>query len=243
MNHLGQLNSEVLIKDNTFNDVKIPIYLSDLSNSDIRVTENKMTNIHNFGIWFEQSYVPVLGLDLGPYGELPDTSRLLIDKNYIHCIHPADGIALYDYSFFVGEGCRLDAIITNNHIALDGTYYGAIYGFGVSDVLVTNNKISGHGAVGIYAGTNELWEGFWDPADGWIIQGNNFQTLYAYFVSIYLGPGTSNWAVIGGSTKTNVYDEGTDNLIVGVNNMSGNSPGQTLADALAEKMDIIGHFR
>ena len=229
----------MVIDDNTFNDVRLPVYIGDLSNSDIRVTRNKMTDVSWFGIEVEQSYASVVGYDLGPYGEIPDTSRVLIDFNEIHCPATTDGIGIIDYSFFVGESCRLDTVITNNKIVLEGTYYGGIYGFGASDVIVTNNKISGIGGAGIYAGIN----GDWDVAKGWTIQGNNLQTLYAYYAPIYLGPGTSGCTVIGGSTNTNVYDEGTDNLLVGVNNMDGNSPGQTLADALAEKMDIISHFR
>jgi hypothetical protein len=197
-----------------------------------------MTNIHWFGLWLEQSYLHVLGLDAGPYGPMPDTSRLLIDHNEIHCVSTADGFGLYDYSFFVGESCRLDTVITNNKIILEGTWYGGIYGFGVSNAIVTNNVVSGYGGVGIYAGIN----GPWDIAGGWTIQGNNFQTLDAFIVPIYLGPGTYGCTVVGGNTKDIVYDDGTDNLVVGVNNMNGHSPGQELADAQEQKKEVINQF-
>jgi len=38
-------------------------------------------------------------------------------------------------------------------------------------------------------------------------------------VGIYLGPGTHDCTVVGGPNKTTVVDEGTNNVLVGVNNM------------------------
>jgi parallel beta-helix repeat protein len=233
MGYMYQWNSNLVVEDNKYNDVRVAIYVSDQSNSDIRITRNELTNIHWYGIWVEQSFLSVVGLDLGPYGDIPDTSRLLIDGNSIHCISTADGIAIYDYSFEIGESCRLSTVITNNKIVLEGTNYGGIYGYGASDVIVSNNKISGYGGVGIY----------FYYASGWMIQGNNLQTLDPWFISIYLGSGTYGCTVIGGSTKTIVYDVGIDNLIVGVNNMEGNSLGQELADALDQKKEVISQFR
>lgn len=57
------------------------------------------------------------------------------------------------------------------------------------------------------------------------ILGNNTQNVE--FTGVYLGPGTSRCTVVGGSNKTNVFDEGHDNVLVGVNNM-GTGVGPTL---------------
>ncbi len=56
-----------------------------------------------------------------------------------------------------------------------------------------------------------------------LIQGNNVQGVTD--IGIYLGPGIQGCTVIGGANKTNVLDLGTDNVLVGVNNMgTGVSP-------------------
>lgn len=50
-----------------------------------------------------------------------------------------------------------------------------------------------------------------------LILGNNVQNVTD--LGIYLGSGTTGCMVVGGNNKTNVYDEGTGNILVGVNNM------------------------
>jgi hypothetical protein len=72
--------------------------------------------------------------------------------------------------------------------------------------------------------------------------GNNLQNLDADVASIWLGLDTSNCAVVGGSAKGNVLDEGTDNVIAGVNNMGGNPPGPNIREAMERKLEILSHF-
>ncbi len=56
-----------------------------------------------------------------------------------------------------------------------------------------------------------------------LLIGNNVQNVTD--LGIYLGPATKGCTVIGGSNATNVLDLGTDNVLVGVNNMgSGVGP-------------------
>lgn len=50
-----------------------------------------------------------------------------------------------------------------------------------------------------------------------LVLGNNLQQ--AAGAGIYLGPATKGCTVVGGGGNTNVVDEGTDNVLVGVNNM------------------------
>jgi len=50
-----------------------------------------------------------------------------------------------------------------------------------------------------------------------LFQGNNVQNIID--IGIYLGEGIHDCTVVGGSSKTNVLDLGTDNILVGVNNM------------------------
>ena len=54
---------------------------------------------------------------------------------------------------------------------------------------------------------------------------------------------TSDSTVIGFGNKTNVYDEGVNNIVVGVNSMKGNPPGPAIRDAMKRKMEIIKSIR
>ena len=68
--------------------------------------------------------------------------------------------------------------------------------------------------------------------------------LDAWLAKIWLDPGTSNYTVIGGGpNKTNVYDEGTNNILTGVNNMKGNSPSPAIKEAMARKLETMKAFK
>jgi hypothetical protein len=58
-----------------------------------------------------------------------------------------------------------------------------------------------------------------------LLLGNNVQQVSD--IGIYLGPGIHGCTVVGGRNKTNVLDLGTDNVLVGVNNM-GSGVGPTI---------------
>jgi hypothetical protein len=60
---------------------------------------------------------------------------------------------------------------------------------------------------------------------------------------IWLCPSTSNFLVVGGSNKTNVLNEGTENILTGVNNMHGNPPGPEIRDAMMRKLEMMKSFR
>jgi hypothetical protein len=96
---------------------------------------------------------------------------------------------------------------------------GAIIGFDLwnlfapefagSTFLIQNNVIQGE--IGI------AFEQTFGTENRCLLQGNNVQNVTD--LGIYLGPGTTGCTVIAGSNKTNVLDLGTDNILVGVNNM------------------------
>ena len=62
-----------------------------------------------------------------------------------------------------------------------------------------------------------------------LLLGNNVQTTVE--LGIGLGATVHGCTVVGGSTKTNVWDEGYDNILVGVNNM-GTGVGPTIQEML-----------
>ena len=73
--------------------------------------------------------------------------------------------------------------------------------------------------------------------------GNNVQKLEADVASIWLGEDTSDCTVVGGGNRTNVLDEGTDNIITGVNTRGGNPPGPAIREAMQLKLEILRLFR
>ncbi len=234
----GQLvDSTVSVERNIFDNAGAALALFDASNSNVQFLRNEATNTRGFGVWMTQAMQSVVGWDLGPVGELPEPSSLLIRHNTIHAVAWADGVGIEDYAPLVGEDKRLDVVISNNRIILDDTWWGGIWGYGAQDVVVTNNKITGSGFAGIYAGI------YGEPVSGWTILGNNVQNVDAYVAPMWLGHGTSGCTVVGGNNETNVFDEGTDNILVGVNNMQGNPPGPEIKEALERKREIIKWMR
>jgi hypothetical protein len=86
-----------------------------------------------------------------------------------------------------------------------------------STFIIRNNIIQG--TIGI------AFEQTFGEGNECLLLGNNVQNTMD--IGIYLGPGTMGCTVIGGSNKTNVLDLGTDNILVGVNNM-GTGVGPTI---------------
>jgi len=166
----------------------------------------------------------------------PSPSQYLIRQNTLRVSGLVDAISLMDLGPAFGEGAKVHAVVSQNRIYLEDGLWGGVWALGAQDVLVANNRISGSGLAGIYFGFDGV------SSSGWTMIGNNVQKLEAGVASIWLGPDSSHCTVVGGSTKTNVLDEGTDNIIVGVNNMGGNPPGPAIREAMERKLEILSHF-
>ncbi len=218
----------------SYDNVGYGVQLADFSNTFAAAERNDFQNVHWFGVWLRAAFPAVVGYHEGPIPELfPEPSSFLISHNTIHAIDVADGIGILDYASLVGAGKTLEAVVESNTIILDNTWWGGIWGGAAQDVVVAKNQFTGFSYMpGIYMGV------FGDSVSGWTILGNNVQNLNAYVAQIWLGSGTSGCTVVGGSTQTNVWDQGTDNILVGVNNMQGNDPGQEIKDAMMQKLAI-----
>ena len=133
----------------------------------------------------------------------------------------------------------LKVVISNNKINLNYRV-GGIYGFGIKDAVVTGNEVSGQGIAGIYIAPGPYgYIGWLETCSHWTISGNNFGNLDAEVAQVWLGPFSDHCTVVGGA-KDMVWDQGTDNLLVGVNNMgSGVSVGDSVSDAMAKKHDFM----
>jgi hypothetical protein len=95
----------------------------------------------------------------------------------------------------------------------------AIIGFDLYNIFATESVGS------IFLTKNNVFRGAVGPAlemtfgegNDCLLQGNNVQNVTD--IGIFLGEGVHGCTVVGGSNKTNVLDLGTNNILVGVNNM------------------------
>jgi hypothetical protein len=126
-------------------------------------------------------------------------------------------------------GSDVADVVTSNyefsHNKVDNAFIGVdIYNMTLpentgSTFVIKNNQFSG--TYGI------LIEPVYGEGNRCLILGNNVQQVSD--IGIILTESTYGCIVVGGSNKTNVLDLGTDNVLVGVNNM-GTGIGPTISD-------------
>jgi parallel beta-helix repeat protein len=213
----GLMDCELAIKSNSIKDNAIGIINAECDNSKIEITRNDIETTYFGGIWVIQP----------PPRESP--SQWLITHNNIKVLSlDSDGICLMDFS----PTKSLEAVVSNNKITLDDVNYGGIWTYGLQDAFISNNIIRGTGDYGIacaFAYNNFLL-------------GNNVQNVDASWAPIVL-LFASESVVVGGSTKKNVLDiAGSNNIIVGMNNMQGNSPGLEIQEAMERKRELVHSF-
>jgi hypothetical protein len=208
----GLMNCELAIKSNSIKGGAIGIINADNVNSKFEISRNDIEANAYAGIWVMQF--------------APFSCQWLITHNTIRPSIMADGICLEDYT-----GGALKAIVSHNKIICD-TLWGGIWTTMVQDAFILNNIIRGTVDYGItcYAAVNNL------------LLGNNVQNVdvsWAHIVLLW----ASECIIVGGSTKTNVLDiGGYNNIIVGMNNMQGNSPGPEIQEALEQKRELLKSF-
>ncbi|MFX1379624.1 MAG: right-handed parallel beta-helix repeat-containing protein [Promethearchaeota archaeon] len=210
----GLMNCELTIKSNSIVGGAIGVINADNSNSKFEISNNYIEANAFAGIWAMQF--------------APSPCQWLISHNTLNPSIMADGICLEDYS---GSG-SLESIVSSNKILCD-TFWGGIWTTMVQDAFIINNIIRGTAdyAIACYYAYNNL------------LLGNNVQNVDAYWAPIVL-LFASECVIVGGSTKTNVLDIGGDNnIIVGMNNMQGNSPGSEIQEALEQKREFLKSFR
>jgi parallel beta-helix repeat protein len=94
--------------------------------------------------------------------------------------------------------------------------------------VVSNNRVSVTGQFGIdtYMGS------------GCVLLGNNVADTNAAVAPIGL-LWSNGCTVVGGNNEANVLDLGSDNTLVGVNNMQGNPPGPAIKEAIESKLELL----
>jgi len=192
------------------------------------------------------SAVGVLGWQ-GDVSIPQESSQFLIRHNTFKATGGyVDGIWVVDFGPPSGLGKAADFVISDNTIQLAGSgtdpaWAGIDAVFAVGAVI-SNNRISGGNALlGIAA----------EGSSQCMLKANNVQGLQPLWAPVGLittdwgwGPmDTTYCTVVGGNNKTDVYDEGVNNTLVGVNNMQGNPPGPAIRDAMERKMEMIKSLR
>jgi hypothetical protein len=211
------MNCELTITSNSIKGGAIGIINAVSDDSKFQISRNDIETTYFGGIWVLQN-IPVIS-----------ASQWLITHNTIQVLsNDSDGIFLADLSEFKS----LEAVVSHNKIILDDVNFGGIWTSFLQDAIICNNIILGTGDYGIacaFAYNN-------------LLLGNNVQKVDASWAPVVL-LFASECVVVGGSTKTNALDiAGYNNIIVGMNNMQGNSPGQEIQEAMEQKRELIKSF-
>jgi hypothetical protein len=233
----GSKENGIVVRSTGYAVDVITVGLMNISNSTVEVSYLDASGVDG-GVYLLQGADAAWGNDLGELvpESLPEPSSFVFQHNRISSEYGGwyTAFELWNAGGELGQSLG-NVVISNNKINVvdHEPPFEGIFSYFVDSAQVTNNRISGRGVAGIWV------EPYGTPANGWLLQGNNLNTFDAEFAQIYLGTGTSNCTVVGGNTRGNVFDEGINNILVGVNNQGGNPPGPTLRDALEQKREAI----
>jgi hypothetical protein len=229
---------------NVFDKYYSACFFIDMSDSDVEVSHNLMRASAGADIMLLQGAGAPTAADLPP---LP-APRYVIRDNTLFAskvtaddgsiVYGAGGVVAWDDSWVYKAPSRLRAVIADNDIILDnGGRDGGISGIGAQGIRVLHNHIRGTGIAGIDAGT-DIYASFdipAAPASGWKIIGNDISRvnpLNAFggnAAQIWLGQESSHCLVVGGCMPTTVLDQGTDNILINVNELLASSSARAAA--------------
>jgi hypothetical protein len=141
----------------------------------------------------------------------PDTlATVVIAYNDMESV--GNGVDVRDYPMTWGEGAVVDAVVAHNRINLNGSgpwWGGAIYSRFVKDAVIRSNQITGQV---VSAAINIRGEGN-------LLTANNIQNVSSQegMPPIWLWESSANNVVVGsGNLRVNVFDQGTNNIIIGM---------------------------
>jgi len=188
------VDSHVRILRNTYDGALIGPEMYELSNSRGEIAFNDVSGCAWFGTYVAHG---IGGTSLEP-------GRVSIHHNNIDCGPGATGIWLEDY-LATDDFEGLSVLAHHNDIVIDDPYSWGIFGYGVQDVMLVQNTISGYGEAGIVTG---IWG---DSVSGWKMVLNDLSDLTADVAAIWMGSGTSDcWGLFKGSSNM-LLDEGNNN--------------------------------
>jgi hypothetical protein len=125
-----------------------------------------------------------------------------------------------DMFYGIDAGFVFNSVYEVSHNTVENAVFGidAWATLESTKLLIRNNTVR-DSVYGI------LLEGSFGEGNECLLLGNNVQMVTD--IGIFLGDSTNGCTVVGGNNKTNVVDLGTDNVLVGVNNM-GTGVGPTI---------------
>jgi hypothetical protein len=221
-------NAEVVVQSSVFRDGSRGVVDICCDGLDFTVTDSLFYNLQDTGVaifgvggcvadvshnlMLNSSGIYVESEGVNPYTHVPEAPcKLSLEHNEI--VQRADagfaGIEVWNWGGNIDWG---ELTIKSNKIHGEGSWlWGPIYTYNAHNAEITSNIITGSGLAAMYIGV--LWE--WGAADqGILMLGNNVENFLVYeefgTAQIWLGPYTSQCVVIGGNSKTNVFDETDD---------------------------------
>ncbi len=221
---------------NVFEDVLVGIDMESSESSVFEISHNRSS-----GTYASMWVLPWLGVFVPS-----NPSQYFIHDNLFTSKGPyTDGILLLDDP----ENPWIHAMISNNEITVEPSEnepaYAGIEAVFTEGTIISNNHFVGSALLGIAV----------EAASQCMVKANNMEKITADWASIGLFTlnigneqepillPTSDSTVVGSGLKTDVYDEGDNNTLVGVNNMQGKPPGPAIRDAMKRKMEMIKSMR
>ena len=217
----GAVASNAQVENNTFIDTGLGLNRAAISFLDCvtegRLVDNKFLNCRGGAIYLASGYTKTVNEQLWyPTGQ----STFNISGNYMnfipktsgHIFDGMDGIMIVDFSGKLIGLNSLNVSITNNEFRFDDYPYGGIWGYGLTNLVVSGNRFSGKaGLPAIYLGIAG------DTCNGGQLLGNDMSEFEPTFLrtKILLGRNAIGTTVSGGFGLT-VFDEGGFNTLDGV---------------------------
>ena len=214
----------IIIKGNTIKAGGFSMWISDIANALVLVSENILENPAWNGINLLQGAYADIMVPAAPAQFIVRNNTIKIKDEYVW------GIVLLDNTPYLGESetPRMNVLVEGNQVIQDGPTTIGLVGFGVHNALVLNNRFSGQGESAIYNGMTGFYAYADYPSVGWFIRGNDMRSLQPYppatsMNKIVLGELSRDCRVVTASTD-DVLDLGTDNVVIGGRLRSGRAP-------------------
>jgi hypothetical protein len=212
----------IIIKGNTIKGGGFGMWVADVANAVVLVSDNILENPVWNGINLLQGAYAEIMVPAAPAQFIVRNNTIKIKDEYVW------GILLVDNTPFLGENetPRMNVLLEGNQVIQNGPTTIGLVGMGVHNALVLNNRFSGQGETAIANGYPSSYGDF--PSVGWFIRGNDLRSLQPYppatsMNKIVLGELSRDCRVVTGSTD-DVLDLGTDNVVIGGRLRSGRAP-------------------
>ena len=234
----GMKNGKIIIgemnKGNLFSNLDQAGGVWESLDMDVLI-EGNTVNVPEFSWGFDLDNYPYYSNILRPE---PQTRNTIfnIQKNVFNLTHSEYALALHDPRRVL-DPVEIPLIyqVKNNQFNMEDGYEWAIISRRTKGMVIRNNMFSGQGDLAIYIVSP--WRYVYNE-DG-LILGNNFSTAELGTGAVYLSADTRNWTIVGGNIKDKVIDNGTNNIITGVNVSTSETP---LGRSIADKLPPMNHI-